>query len=214
MKIARIDTIPIRVPIKPQLAIRGGRGLSHSISPFLLVKIHTDHGLTGVGEVSCTARWSGEDQVTAAHFINAYFGPLLVGEAVDDVAQLNAKFSSAVAGNYFTKAAVEMALWDLLGKAQNKPVWELFRERLGGTPRGSATGVVDPANIKRPRSSSTQDVPSIPTKWSVSGVEPAKAAEIARWAVAQGFSKMKVKVGIDPATDIDRVHAVRSAVGP
>jgi L-alanine-DL-glutamate epimerase-like enolase superfamily enzyme len=190
MKIDRIDTIPIRVPIKPQLAIRGGRGLSHSISPFLLVKIHTDDGLTGVGEVSCTARWSGEDQVTAAHFINSYFGPLLVGEAVDDVARMNAKFSSAVAGNYFTKAAVEMALWDLIGKAQNKPVWQLFGKQLGGT------------------------LTAIATKWSVSGVEPAKAAEIACWAVAQGFSKMKVKVGIDPAADVARVHAVREAVGP
>jgi muconate cycloisomerase len=53
----------------------------------------------------------------------------------------------------------------------------------------------------------------VPTKWSVSGVEPAKAAEIARWAVAQGFSKMKVKVGIDPDGDVARVRAVREAVG-
>src|SRR3954470_23241623 len=128
MKIVRIETIPVRVPIKPQLAIRGGRGLSHSISPFLLVKIHTDDGLTGVGEVSCTARWSGEDQVSAAHFINTYFGPLLVGETIDDVDRLNAKFAAAVAGNYFTKAAVEMALWDIAGKAAGKPVWELLRQ--------------------------------------------------------------------------------------
>ena len=53
----------------------------------------------------------------------------------------------------------------------------------------------------------------MPTKWSVSGVEPAKAAEIASWAVAQGFSKMKVKVGIDPDGDVARVRAVRDAVG-
>ena len=70
MKITRIETIPVRVPIKPALAIRGGRGLSHSVSPFLLVKLHTDEGIVGVGEASCTARWSGEDQVTAAHFVN------------------------------------------------------------------------------------------------------------------------------------------------
>jgi hypothetical protein len=44
MKITRIETIPVRVPIKPELAIRGGRGLSHSVSPFLLVKIHTGEG--------------------------------------------------------------------------------------------------------------------------------------------------------------------------
>src|SRR5215813_13089719 len=108
MKIAAIETIPVRVPIKPERAIRGGRGLSHSVSPFLLVRIHTDEGIVGVGEASCTPRWSGEDQTSAAHFINAYFGPLLIGEPIDDIARLNAKFSSAVAGNYFTKSAVEM----------------------------------------------------------------------------------------------------------
>src|SRR3989337_673744 len=126
MKITRIETIPIRVPIKPELAIRSGRGGSHLVSPFLLVKIHTDEGIIGVGEASCTPRWSGEDQVTAAHFINTYFAPLLIGEAVDDIERLSAKFRSAVAGNYFTKAAVEMALWDIAGKAQEKPVWELL----------------------------------------------------------------------------------------
>src|SRR5882757_9161227 len=127
MKITHIETIPVRVPIKPALAIRGGRGLSHSVSPFLLVRIHTDDGLVGVGEASCTARWSGEDQVSAAHFISAYFAPLLVGETLtlDDIERLSAKFMAAVAGNYFTKAAVEMALWDIVGKALAKPVWEI-----------------------------------------------------------------------------------------
>src|SRR5689334_23631587 len=99
MKITSIETIPVRVPIKPSLAIRGGRGLSHSVSPFLLVKIHTDEGIVGLGEVSCTPRWSGEDQVTAAHFIEQYFAPLLEGETVDDINRLNSRFTSAVAGN-------------------------------------------------------------------------------------------------------------------
>ncbi len=191
MKIARIETIPVRVPIKPSLAIRGGRGLSHSVSPFLLVKIHTDDGIVGVGEASCTARWSGEDQVTAAHFIDRYFTPLLIGENVDDVDRLNVKFAAAVAGNFFTKSAVEMALWDIVGKVQSKPVWQIAK-----TNDAALSALV------------------VPTKWSVSGVEPAKAAEIASWAVAQGFSKMKVKVGIDPREDLARVRAVREAVGP
>ena len=186
MKIIRVETIPVRVPIKPELAIRSGRGGSHTESPFLLVKLHTDDGIVGLGEASCTPRWSGEDQTTAAHFINAYFAPLLMGETVDDVERLSAKFQSAVAGNYFTKAAVEMALWDLLGKSQGKPVCELLGPR-------------------------RRDF--VPTKWSVSGVEPAKAADIATWAVAQGFTTMKVKVGLDALRDLERVHAVREAVG-
>src|SRR5689334_10672138 len=128
MKITSIETIPVRVPIKPALAIRGGRGLSHSVSPFLLVKIFTDEGIVGVGEASCTPRWSGEDQVTAAHFVSAYFAPLLIGEEVDDVNRIAARCNGAVAGNYFTKSAVEMALWDIAGKAAGKPVWQLLRD--------------------------------------------------------------------------------------
>ncbi len=65
MKITRIETIPIQIPINPDRAIRGGRG-AHTASPFLLVRMHTDEGLTGLGEVFCTPGWSGEDQVTAA----------------------------------------------------------------------------------------------------------------------------------------------------
>src|SRR5215213_11264200 len=99
MKITRIETIPVRVPIKPALAIRGGRGLSHSVSPFLLVRVHTDEGIVGVGEASCTPRWSGEDQVTAAHFIDQYFSPLLVGMDPTDIEACVRAFMPVVHGN-------------------------------------------------------------------------------------------------------------------
>jgi muconate cycloisomerase len=187
VKITRIETIPIRVPIKPRFAIRSGRGGGHTVSPFLLVKVHTDAGLIGLGEASCTPRWSGEDQFTGAHLIHAYLEPLLVGEDPLAVEALTQKFRLAFAGNYFTKAAVEMALWDLAGKAAGKPVYQL----LGGKVRDF-----------------------VPTKWSVSGVDPEPAAEIAKWAIAQGFQAMKVKVGIEADGDVARVRAVRAAIGP
>jgi muconate cycloisomerase len=151
-----------------------------------LIKVHTNEGIVGIGESSCTPRWSGEDQVTGAHLIRTYLEPLLIGESPLEVEVLTQKFRLAFAGNHFTKAAVEMALWDIAGKAANKPLHEL----LGGKVREF-----------------------VPTKWSVSGVEPAKAAEIARWAVAQGFRAMKVKVGLEPNGDVARVSAVRAAIG-
>jgi muconate cycloisomerase len=187
MKITFIETIPVRVPLKPQFAIKSGRGGSHTTSPFLIVKVHTDEGLIGLGEASCTPRWSGEDQFSARHFIKTYFEPLLIGRDPTDVAACSKLFMPVVANNPFTKSAVEMALWDIAGKAAGKPVYEL----LGGRVR---------------------DV--VPTKWSVSGKDPEPAAEIARWAVAAGFKKMKVKVGIDVEGDIARVRAVRDVVGP
>ncbi len=187
MKITRIETIPVRVPLKVEFAIRSGRGGAHTVSPFLLVKVHTDEGIFGIGEASCTPRWSGEDQATGAHLIRTYLEPLLLGQDPTQVEALTKQFRLAFAGNYFTKSAVEMALWDIAGKAAEKPVYEL----LGGKVREFVT-----------------------TKWSVSGVEPAKAAEIAKWAIAQGFKAMKVKVGIEPDSDFARVRAVREAIGP
>jgi muconate cycloisomerase len=186
LKITRIETIPIRVPLNPELAIRSGRGGAHTVSPFLLVKVHTDDGIIGLGEASCTPRWSGEDQVTGAYLIHAYLEPLLIGEDPTNVEQLTQKFRLAFAGNFFTKSAVEMALWDIAGKAANQPIYQL----LGGKVREF-----------------------VATKWSVSGVQPGKAADIAKWAVTQGFKAMKVKVGIAPDSDLARVRAVREAIG-
>jgi L-alanine-DL-glutamate epimerase-like enolase superfamily enzyme len=187
VKITSVETIPVRVPIKPELAIKSGSGGTHATSPFLLVKVHTDEGLVGLGEASCTPRWSGEDQVSAAHFISTYFAPALIGRDPSRIEEVSREVFPLVAGNYFTKAAVEMALWDLTGKAAGKPVHEL----LGGKVRDSVT-----------------------TKWSVSGKPPEEATEIARWALGQGFRAMKVKVGLGPDADVARVSAVREAVGP
>jgi len=93
------------------------------------------------------------------------------------------------------ETAVEMAVWDIVGKRSGKPVWQIAGSRgrelrvrtlaLAGTLGGSRSPLL-----------------SVPTKCPFPGVEPAKAAEIAKWAVAQGFSKMKVKVGIDPREDV------------
>ncbi|WP_127588700.1 mandelate racemase/muconate lactonizing enzyme family protein [Paenibacillus koleovorans] len=186
MKITAIETIPVQVPIHPERAIRSGRG-SHIVSPFLLVKVHTDEGITGLGEVSCTPGWSGEDQVTAAHFIRNFLAPLMIGENPLHIEALTQRIQKRIAHNAFTKAALEMALWDILGKTAGLPVYRL----LGGPVREF-----------------------VPTKFSITGVEPEKAAEIGAWAVEQGFRKMKVKVGTSPDVDVARVMAVRAAVGP
>jgi L-alanine-DL-glutamate epimerase-like enolase superfamily enzyme len=185
LKITHIETIPVQVPLHPERAIRSGRG-NHLVSPFLLVKVHTNEGFIGLGEVSCTPGWSGEDQVTAEHFIRNFLAPLIIGENPLNIEVLTQRIQKRIAHNTFTKAALEMALWDILGKVAGLPVYRL----LGGPVREF-----------------------VPTKFSVTGVEPTKAAEIAAWAVEQGFRKMKVKVGTGPEYDVARVKAVREAVG-
>lgn len=186
MQITHIETIPVSVPIKPHLAIHSSQGV-HAASPFLLVKVHTDAGLVGLGEVSCTPLWSGEDHVTAAHFMHSLMAPRLIGQDPRDVARLARLTDGLLAGNHFTKSALEMACWDILGKAAGLPLYRL----LGGPVREA-----------------------IPLKFSISGREKERAAEIATWAIAQGFRAMKVKVGTTPEADIARVRAVRAAIGP
>lgn len=186
MKITWIETIPVRVPIRKEFQIQGALG-SHLESPFVILRVHTDEGLVGLGEVSCTPVWSGEDAVTASHLIHTLIEPALEGEDPRDIERLTIKMRRAVAGNPFTKSGVEIALWDLLGKSVGLPVYRL----LGGAVRER-----------------------VPIKMSVSGAAPERAAELARFAVAQGLTALKVKTGIEPQGDIARVRAVREAVGP
>src|SRR5262249_39796121 len=123
----------------------------------------------------------------ARHWIQDVLAPQLEGEDPREIERLTLKLERALARNPFTKAALEMALWDILGKSLGAPVYRL----LGGPVREF-----------------------VPTKRSLSGVEPETTGQIARWAVEQGFRAMKVKVGLDPEQDVARVRAVREAVGP
>lgn len=186
MKITRIETFPVRVPIRPEFQIRGSLG-SHLVSPFLMLRVHTDAGVHGTGEVSCTPVWSGEDQVTATHLIRNFLEPALVGEDPLAIERLTVKMRRALASNPFTKSGLEMALWDILGKVAGLPVYAL----LGGKVRET-----------------------VPIKMSVSGAEPERAAYLADWAMRQGLKALKVKVGIEPEADVARVRAVRETIGP
>ena len=124
MKITRIETIPVRVPIRAEFQIQGSLG-SHTESPFVVLKVHTDEGITGLGEVSCTPIWSGEDAVTAVHLIRSYLEPALAGEDPRDIERLTMKMRRALANNPFTKSGIEIALWDIIGKSVGLPVYRL-----------------------------------------------------------------------------------------
>jgi L-alanine-DL-glutamate epimerase-like enolase superfamily enzyme len=185
MKITSLETIAVHVPLRPHFVIQGALG-RHEASPYLLIRVHTGDGLAGLGEVSATAIWSGEDAVTAKHVIDGYLAPAILGEDPRDIERLTIRLRRAVAGNPFTKAGIEIALWDLLGKAVGLPLYRL----LGGAVRRS-----------------------VPIKMSVSGTEPLVAAQIAEWTLEHDIRALKVKVGIDVASDIARVKAVRETVG-
>jgi L-alanine-DL-glutamate epimerase-like enolase superfamily enzyme len=186
MHITQIEATPVSIPIDPRRAIRGSRGY-HNSSTFVIVQVQTDEGLVGLGEVSCTPVWTGEDFVMARRALEQYFGPALLGRDPREIQACTQAMRRTLAGSPFVLASLEMALWDLLGKSAEMPLHTL----LGGAVRES-----------------------VGTKFSVSGAAPDEAADIAEWAVTSGFRAMKVKVGFGDTLDDSRVGAVRAAIGP
>ena len=82
MKIAAIETHPVRIPLKPAYRMISALG-RHEESQFVLVRLLTDDGLEGAGEASVTVRWSGETVWGVQALIDRVLAPLLVGQELD-----------------------------------------------------------------------------------------------------------------------------------
>ncbi len=186
MKITAIEAIPVRVPLIPRMHTRTAHG-DHTTSDYVIVRVHTDAGLVGLGEATVAARWSGETSPSAVSAIRDLLAPALLGSDPVAVNQARIVMDRVLKLNPFTKAAIEMALWDLSGKAAGVPVYHL----LGGKVR---------------------DV--IPTKMMISAYDPPRARALAREFLDRGVRCLKVKTGLDVAADVARVSAVRDEAGP
>jgi muconate cycloisomerase len=193
MKIVALETHPVRIPLKPAYRMISALG-KHWESEFVLIRLRTDDGHEGAGEASATVRWSGETVWGVQAVIDRVFAPLLAGQELNieqplaSIAAIDAIMDRAAAHNWFAKSAIEMACWDVLGKAAGKPVYDL----LGGACR--------PLAIRSRFSMGAYDVDRA----------RARAAEL----VEQGFDTVKVKVGGCIEDDIVRVRAVRAVIGP
>src|SRR6267142_2472221 len=128
MHIASIETHPVRVPLKPAYRMISALG-RHDESQFVLVRLLTDSGLEGAGEASATVRWSGETVWGVQALIDRVLAPLIIGLQLDPAqplasfTALDQRMDKAVQHNWFAKSAIEMACWDLLGKAAGRPVY-------------------------------------------------------------------------------------------
>jgi len=187
MKISRIETFPVRIPLKPEYQMVSALG-KHEVSKYLLVRIETDTGLHGAGEATVMSRWSGETVWGAQAIIDRVFAPLLIDHDPRDIESIDRTMDSVAVDNWFAKSAIEMACWDIAGKAVGQPVYEL----LGGAVRSR----------------------TIACRFSLGAYPPDRAGRRAKELVARGFSTIKVKVGTDAPVDIARVQAVREAIGP
>jgi muconate cycloisomerase len=203
MPIAALDAVPIHGAIKPEFAIISSLG-QHIVGQYVLVRVRDHDGRVGLGEASVTSVWSGETQAGAIALIKQEFEPIVVGADPFDLEWITHRMDKAVHANSFAKGAVEMALLDLQGQTLGVPVYQ----QLGG----KASRGHDLASRERQR----PEDPGIRLKFVVGAVEPALAAQRAKRMVDLGWKSIKVKVGRDPypQADVDRLRAVRDAIGP
>jgi muconate/chloromuconate cycloisomerase len=144
----------------------------------------------GWGEAACLGgpTWSEESAESVCLVIEHYIAPHLLGRDASAIQPLSIEMSRRVQGNPFARAAVEMALWDLNGRALGVPVHRL----LGGRVRDR-----------------------VPLSWSLAVASPEAEVEEAREKVALGHRIFKIKTAAHPlAHDVERVRKIRSAVGP
>src|SRR5919198_732853 len=186
MKITRVEPLPVCVPLKKGLTTKTAHG-EHAVSAYVVVRVHTDEGLVGLGECTVAPRWSGETSRSCVAAIEQLIGPALAGQDPTRVTALRAVMDRELKLNPFTKAGVEMALWDLAGKAAGVPVYQL----LGGKLRDA-----------------------MPIKMVVGAFDVPRAVRLAEQFLSWGVKCLKVKTGLDPAGDVARVKAVREAAGP
>jgi muconate cycloisomerase len=187
MRIAAIESYAVQVPSKPAYHMITALGL-HDISRYLIVRVLTDDGLEGAGEATVSVRWSGESVWGAKALVDRVLASAVMGCDPRDIVELDRRMDLAAVQNWFAKSAIEMACWDIAGRAVGRPVYQL----LGGACR--------PLTVRCRFSMGAYDVPRAQRR----------AAEL----MAEGFDTLKVKVGGPADQDIARVRAVREVIGP
>lgn len=184
MTVQAVEAIAVSLPMLKPMKMAG---VEIRTADNLLVRITGDDGRIGWGEAASAPTMTGELLEGMAAAVG-YLAPHLVGHRIEDLTQDSARFDRLLHGNLAAKAAIDMALHDLLGKSLGVPLHALLglqrRERLAalwllGT--GSAEGDIAEAKAK----------------------------------ASQGFVAFKIKVGVgDPLADADRTRRVCAAIAP
>ena len=150
------------------------------------VKVIGDDGSVGYGEAPPTAVITGDTTGSILCAIQDYIKPALVGMDLCDLPAVMGKLNSCLVHNTSPKAAVDMALYDLWAKSQGKPLYQLL-----GNARGS-----------------------FETDLTISVNPTEEMVRDSLEAVERGFTTLKIKVGKEGLADVERISAIREAVGP
>jgi muconate cycloisomerase len=191
VKITAVETIPIRLPTR---RVHQWSSLTTPIGVYVIVKISTDDGIAGYGESPALKDWGGdymkyygETPETTVHIVNDILAPAIAGHDPCAIGLLHGIMDKAVKGYPYAKAAVDMALYDLAGKALGVPAYRL----LGGCYRRR-----------------------IPVAHSIGLMEIDKAVEEALQVKSEGIKTVKLKGGQQSRRDVELVRRIREAIGP
>lgn len=183
MKIADIKIGQISVPLKKpfKTALRTVERIDD-----VIVKIVTDSGHIGYGEAAPTAVITGDTEGSITGAIESVIAKQLLGLEIENIEEIMRRLNGCMKKNTSAKAAVDMAVYDLLGQLYQVPLHKLW----GGFRRKLTTDI------------------------TISVDEPEQMAMASSEAVRLGYDTLKIKVGKDSFQDIERMRAIRRVVGP
>jgi L-alanine-DL-glutamate epimerase-like enolase superfamily enzyme len=115
MKITRVETFSVRVPLKAGMTMKTAHG-EHVNSHYTIVRLQTDAGIVGLGEATVGPRWNGENATGCKAVIDEFLAPLLIGVDPLDRINIRLRLDDEIKLHPFAKSAIEMALWDIAGK--------------------------------------------------------------------------------------------------
>jgi L-alanine-DL-glutamate epimerase-like enolase superfamily enzyme len=180
MKITRIVAYRIDLPLH-EGSYKWSGGKSVSVFDSTVVAVETDAGITGYGEVCPLGPFYLPAYAAGARTGIAELAPHLIGEDPTQLARLNRRMDAALQGHPYVKSAIDIACWDILGKATSQPVCVLLGGRYG-----------DDFGLYR----------------AISQESPQAMAQKVAGYRAEGYTRFQLKVGGDPLVDIERIHAV------
>lgn len=152
----------------------------------LIVRIELENGCCGYGEAAPTLVISGDSLQSMQAVIQTVFKPLLLGQSIVHFQALMSRIQQAVVGNSSAKAAVDIALYDARAQLFKVPLCEL----LGAAPVMLMTDITISLN------------------------DPQQMVQDAQSAVAAGYRQLKIKLGGEPALNVERVLAIHQDVPP
>ena len=129
VKIDRIDLFPMRYPMTGYFKFFTGPHGSAGRAA-VIVKITADNGTIGWGQALPIAKWSYETLETATVVLRDYYTPVLIGRDPKDIKGAHVEMTKAIAPGFsigmpISRAGIDMALHDLIGKLQGQSLAQM-----------------------------------------------------------------------------------------